>query len=358
MNLNLFIAPAPVRGNMKRRMLPRVQSMIKRSRPISFLIALTALLASVALAVVDIEAATATGVTQTPPNTPVIPKTGAGVVGSKPSAVAPLHPSYVAPTENLTKVANAVSLQTYSLTTRVVIRGGLALTKPVCITVFYNSYSGRAYSNVLFQAYDEANGNRLVFNDQEGLGTPRRAALRIQLFEPGSGGCGGRVVGTGFDLPEMRVNLDPLYDVAIQPIQVTRIEDCPMLTKSDVGVRWYSPDDQKHETTFRFGTNKIALVPGSQWSAQALSASKNYHMPNVGLYGFYIPAGPTNVNLIPAPLAAGTPRPVQEIKFQMREPNRHCTAQVQYIIDRKLKRYVDPLSPVAGAVKEEALRAK
>ena len=262
-----------------------------------------------------------------------------------------------APTENLTKVANAVALHTFSLTTQVNFKGGLELTKPVCITVFYESYSGRAYSNVLNQAYNVASGNRLVFNDPEGLGTPRQATLRIQLFEPGSGGCGPRVLGKSFDLPTKRVNLDPLYDVGVRPIQITRIEDCRML-RSEFGIRWYSPDDRQHETTSRFGTAKTILVPGSQWNAQTLTASSNYHMPKVGLYGFHIPSAPSTVNLIPAPLLAGKPMAAQEIKFQMREPNRRCTAQVRYVIDRKISRYIDPASPAGQAQPQEGLLAR
>jgi hypothetical protein len=284
-----------------------------------------------------LEAATATGGIQPSPNT------------------VPIDLS--APTENLTKVANAVALHTFSLTTQVNFKGGLELTKPVCITVFYDSYSGRAYSNVLNQAYNAASGNRLVFNDPEGLGTPRQATLRIQLFEPGSGGCGPRVLGKSFDLPTKRVNLDPLYDVGVRPIQITRIEDCPMLS-SEFGIRWYSPDDRQHETTLRFGTAKTILVPDSQWNARTLTASSNYHMPKVGLYGFHIPSAPSTVNLIPAPLLAGKPMAAQEIKFQMREPNRRCTAQVRYIIDRKISRYIDPSSPAGQAQPQEGLLAR
>jgi hypothetical protein len=269
-----------------------------------------------------------------------------GVVGSRKTVDAQFD-RYTAPTANLTKVANAVTIQPYSVSTITTVRAGLGLTKPVWITVRYNSYNGSAFSDVVWGTYNEARGLRLVINDQEGVGTLRQGNVRVELFEPDDPAAVGRTRGTSFDLPEMRLNLDPLYDVNVRPIQVTRIQDCPTLTSSDVGVRWFSPDNQQHETTFRFGTNKIALVPGSQWSAQAISASRNYHMPIVGLYGFHIPSAPTNVNLIPAPLMAGRPMAVQEIKFQMNEPNRHCTAQVQYVIDRKLRRYVDPSSPAA-----------
>lgn len=199
----------------------------------------------------------------------------------------------------------------------------------------------------------------VAINDKEGLGTPRQATLRINLFEYPPGSTGGRVHGTGsFDFPDRRYNLDPLYDVSIRPIQVTRIQDCAMLTSSDVSVKWFSPDNQPHQASFRFGANKVALVPNSQWSAQEVNAAKNYHMPNVGLYGFFIPSAPSNVILIPAPqaYAFGGPMPVQEIKFQQHEPNRGSEAQVQYVIERKIRRYVDPSNP--AVVGTGTVRAK
>lgn len=278
-----------------------------------------------------------------------------------PNAVLEKKISYVTPRENLTKVANALRMQTYSLSTFITVPGGLGLTQPVAIRVNFHSYSGNSHSDYVERLYDDARGARLIINDKEGLGTPRQATLRINLFEYPPGWTGGHVLGTGsFDFPERRYNLDPLYDVFIRPIQVTRIQDCAMLTNSDVGVRWFAPDRQQHEAVFRFGANKVALVPNSEWRAQEINVAKNYRMPNVGLYGFHIPSAPATVNLIPAPqaYAFSGPMPVQEIKFQQYEPNRGCKAQVQYVIERKIRRYVDPLNPAATGVVQDAARAK
>jgi len=267
-------------------------------------------------------------------------------------------PNYAAPTENLTKVANALTFQIYSLSTVIRVRSELGVTKPVSITVRYNSYNGRAFSDVVSGRYNNG-ALQLVINDQEGIGTPRQADVRVELFEPDDPNAVGRTVGTGYTIPDnFRFNLDPLYDVGVRPIQVTRIQDCPMLTSADVVARWFSPDNRQNEASFRFGLNKVALVPGSQWNVQAASASWNYHVPNVGLYGFLVPSTPSNINLIPAPLAAGTPMAAQEIKFQMNEPNRHCTAQVQYVIERKIRRYVDPSSPGALVVPQAGAVAR
>lgn len=262
-------------------------------------------------------AATAEGTNQPPPNTVYTPPNLEKIPGNVNTVE--IAPNYTTPRENLTKVANALRMRTYSLSTIITVPGGLGLTQAVAIRVHFDSYSGSANSDYVEKLYDNARGALLIINDKEGLGTPRQATLRINLFEYPPGWTGGRVFGTGsFDFPDRRYNLDPLYDVSIRPIQVTRIQDCAMLTGSDVSVKWFSPDNQPHQASFRFGANKVALVPNSQWSAQEVNVSKNYHMPNVGLYGFHIPSSPSNVNLIPAPqaYAFGGPMPVQEIKFQ------------------------------------------
>ena len=279
-----------------------------------------------------------------------------GIVGPRPTATSQ-GDRYVAPTDNLTKIANALAIQTYSLSTIITIRGGLGLTKPVSVYVGYTSnngqYAGKAEGN-----YNEGRGLRFILNDPEWFGTPRDAQVSVRLWEAPLDTISKTPVAR-FDFPELlRAKLDPLYDVAVRPIQVTRVQDCNLLTGSDVRVRWFAPDNQQHEATFRFGANKVALVPGSEWSAKEVSASWNYHVPNVGLYGFHIPSAPSSANIIPAPSGVNGLMPVQEIKFQQNEPVRHCTAQVQYIIDRKLRRYIDPSNPAAPVDLQQGVRSQ
>jgi hypothetical protein len=247
----------------------------------------------------------------------------------------------VGPTPNITAVANAITLRSLSLTTQLTVPGGLAVTKPICMTVFYNSYSGSAYLTALYQAYDPTAGNRFVFNDKEGLGTPRQASLKIQLFEPASGGGCGRVLGTGFDLPEMRVNLDPLYDVTVGAIRVTRLTSCPFWMNQDIKARWFSPDNQPREASFRLAPQTTYSISESEWVASEVSASANYHVPSLGFYGFVpaAPAAPSPMNLIPAPLVWGTPTPSQQVRLLLHDISNQCGAMAEYIILRQLKQY-------------------
>lgn len=251
---------------------------------------------------------------------------------------APLGPSYTASTENLTKVANAFRLQTYSLTTQVVFAAGLTLTKPVCIQVFYDSYSGTAYSNNLNQAYDSVHGNRLVFNDPNGLGTPRQARLRMNLFEPGSGPCGPRVVGTGFSFPNpFTVNLEPIYYVQVGPLRVTRQDNCSLWKTANQMVRWFTPDDQLHEKAFQMGNLTTVAISGTEWVKQEVKLANDYHLPNAGVYGLFVPSSPYPTKLLPPPLVAGSLAVSQDIKIVMADTARHCQAYVQYKLDRKIR---------------------
>jgi hypothetical protein len=271
-------------------------------------------------------------------------------IGPSPEGYAPPPTAYVAPTENLTKVANAVSLLTYSLTTQVVFSGGLVLTKPVCITVFYDSYSDRAYSNVLFQTYNAANGNRLTFNDPEGPGTPRQATLRVQLFEPGSGDCGQRVVGTGFDLPAMRVNLDPLYAVAISALDFTLGDSCDP-GENQIGLQWFSPDGKRHSYNFTASAGKTITFPQFAWKQPAASASANLHPPTVGFWK--ISGGSPAPNLAPskANLVPGKTRSIRD-----HQVFKQCRSLLEYKTTFELDRlggaHVPPIGPVdTGGVK-------
>jgi hypothetical protein len=318
-------------GSLKSKLLLGVQAMVKRSfcYPTSLFLALTTLFAGAAFAAVV--------------------GTAEKLTGPRPAVIS-MGNRYVAPTEDLTKVANAVALHTYSLTTQVTVRSGLALTQPVRITVRFTSYSGSAFSDVVEQIYDNTNGNRLVVNDQEGLGTLRQGNVRIELFEFPPGWTGGRVEGTGsFDLPDMRVNLDPLYYVAVGPLRVSRQDNCVLWNSPNQMVRWFSPDNQIHEKPFQMRSQTTAMITGTEWVNQEVSAAKNYHVPNVGLYGFFVPSAPSGKNLIPAPLMAGRPMPTQEIKIAMSDSARHCNAFVQYVINRQIRRGPPVLTSNLGA---------
>ena len=106
-----------------------------------------------------------------PPSLPVAPIVGANP-GKRP------WPDVVGPTQNITAVANAMSLRPLSLTAEVTLPTGLALTKTVCIFVTLESVTG-VYSDSGIQAYGATTGNRFWLNDKEGNGKPRSARLKI-----------------------------------------------------------------------------------------------------------------------------------------------------------------------------------
>jgi hypothetical protein len=269
-------------------------------------------------------------------------------VGPPPSGYAP-PTAYVGPTENLTQVANAMSLQVYSLSTQVSFSGGLALTMPICITIFYDSYSDRAYSNVLFQTYDATNGNRLLFNDPEGPGMPRQATLRVQLFEPRSGGCGERL-GTGFDLPDIRVNLDPLYAVDISALDFTLGDNCDP-GASQIGLHWYSPDGKLHTYNFTANGGKTITFPQFAWKHPEVSASTNLHPPTVAFWKIIRGSAAPNLAVSPANLVPAKTRSIRD-----HQVSRQCRALLEYKITFQLDRLgrvrVPPTGPVdTGGVK-------
>ena len=273
-----------------------------------------------------------------PPSLPVAPIVGANP-GNRP------WPDVVGPTQNITSVANAISLRPLSLTTEVFLPSGLALTKVVCIYVTLESYTG-VHSDSGIQEYNATTGNRFVSNDKEGNGKPRTVRLKVYLHEHDKSGC-GREFGTGFNMPDTLVNLDPLYDVSIGPIAFTPQNNCPLWANNQIRVRWFSPDDQPHEARFRLVGASTQYAQGSQWGASAVSASANYHVPSFGFYNSIPrePSAPSNVNIIPAPLnpSSGTPLPSQQVSMPVSDITNSCRALAGYIINRQLKQYPSPL---------------
>jgi len=139
----------------------------------------------------------------------------AGVVGRPPvtgqqPAVKDAGPRHVGPTPNITAVANALTVRAKSLTTLVKVLPGLALTKPVTITVNYSSPAGQ---NRISQAYETRNGNRLIYNDPAGNRYPRQLTMSITLTEDNPGGQ-----PFTYSFPPGKLTLDPLFDVSITPL--------------------------------------------------------------------------------------------------------------------------------------------
>jgi len=113
---------------------------------------------------------------------------------------------YVAPTANLTKLANALQLKSKSVTTVVSAPARLGLTNPVSITVGYG------YTTADTRSYTERFGARFTHNDNDWHGAPHYLLVFVTLQE--------RVSPTKTEQFEItwRPRLEPLYNVSISPL--------------------------------------------------------------------------------------------------------------------------------------------
>ena len=251
-------------------------------------------------------------------------------------------PLYVGPTQNITKVANALQVKARSLTTQVTVAPGLALTQAVTISIAYISPVPGAPER-LTQTY-VATGNRFVWNDPEGNGQPRPVHLDITLTElkPGGGQYSYNVPGN--------LTLDPLYDVAVSPLNFQLIYGCAFAGSNIIKLRWYPPDQARfYETDFnavngeRFSLNEFA------WARSEVSAAANFRKVSVwydqfqqadalsfGPPGFaeFAPARP-NVNLVPGTTYTSSPGLVKALN------NDECSAILHYIVTYTLRSYPD-----------------
>ena len=250
-------------------------------------------------------------------------------IGPRPATMAP-GLAYVAPTADLTAVANALSLRHKSLTTLITVRPGLALTRPVEISIGYYSSAG---NNRITQWYVASTGNRFLYNDREGDGKPRQLRMDITLRQdkPGGGGHTFAVL--------WQANLDPLYDVTISPLKFSLLNDCDLVGKSEIRFLWYSPDSP-HNLIYSFstGAGKLTTINQFKWSRAEVSASANLRIPAMGFWesdpgsvGAVLPASP-KVNLVP-----GKSKTVKgNLRAMIGGP---CTAYFEYPITYQLRWY-------------------
>lgn len=203
---------------------------------------------------------------------------------------------YHAPTPELTAVANAIAVEAKSLQILVTVKPGLQLAHPVTISI---GFDGPRQTQPYLTT-----GNRFVYRDPEGDGTPRRRSVSINLSQPKPGG--GILT---FDLNLFK-DLDPLYTVLITPLEFQLITSCALVAgASDLTLHWIKPSKEYNEqmdlSTFPgFGPWEVG---GFAWSHSGVSASKGYHQPQFWFYAYLPPPisqfqpEPTasHVNLLP-----------------------------------------------------------
>jgi hypothetical protein len=244
---------------------------------------------------------------------------------------------FVAPTPDLTAVANALQVQAKSLTTLLTVSPGLALTKPVTISTAYLSV-WPSNNNRITQTYTTA-GNQILYVDPEGDGKPRKLHLDITLSEPKPGG--GLY---NFNVP-IDLMLEPLYDVSIGTADFRLVDGCNLIGDSEINFYWFTPDGQKQNRLFFAPARQNIGLSDFSWSQNEVGASANLRMPShlfrtvntIDLHeilgGFAPGLSPSVTNLVPGKTRTFNPGLENAV-------NEHdCKATVIYKISYQLRAY-------------------
>lgn len=271
--------------------------------------------------------------------------------GLSPSGSAPLQ--FVGPTDNLTKVINALAHKHKSLTSVITTAPGLQLARPVEISILFISPWGT--NARLTQPYQPKFGNRFVYNDPEGDGTPRHLRMDIWLTEPKPEG------GHYSYTLSWQVDLDPIYDITVSPLTFTLLSNCDSilghsLGNSEIRFRWVYPDAPQNPAWNRlsFTTTKGRTVSINQfaWSQTELSASviasTSLHLPAIR-WSEHDPHLGTDFEGRPSFSIARLPGKTLDFQFGLfpgqpypgPEENRGntCIARIQYRITYNLRTY-------------------
>lgn len=256
--------------------------------------------------------------------------------GPRPTTMA-LPPNYVGPTADITAVANAISCTHKSLTITCTVKPGLALTKPVIVGFGFMNSAG--VSRIISQYYASSTGNQFVFNDIEWNGQQRRVGLNFSVIQdklrPGDRGYSLTV--------PLYLDLDPLYDITISPMQFTLLSGCALIGDDNIKFEWYSPDGPPMQSySFRTRSGRITAINQFGWARAEVSRSANLHYPvfqfeDTDLLtnpssGAWLGIGPSDFPLLP-PSPAGTR--VETLGAFGAD----CSASVQWTLAYTLRRY-------------------
>lgn len=261
----------------------------------------------------------------------LIPSTG----GLSPSGTLTIN----APTPSLTAVVNAIQIKHKSLTTLISLPPNLPVTQPVELSIGYFSPAGSYAPGTqrITQSYVRGTGNHFLNNDPEGDGKPRQMRVDITLRELQPGGQSFSV--------SRPINLDPLYDVTISPLDFTLLKKCDLVGKSEISFRWYSPDDQFHSLGFSIKPSNTFHIRDFAWARNEISLSANLHLPFMYFYekdpGYPFQPDPLhgNKNLVP-----GKTKTVSGIIQEGIGPPGHigqCYGDAKYTITYTLRWYAD-----------------
>lgn len=227
-------------------------------------------------------------------------------------------PRYTAPTPSLNLVANAIQFS-YPKTTVIDLRvpANLPVTVPVEISVAYSTTGRR-----LTQTYAPTTGTQIRYVDDIRDGLSRLVRLDIALRE---------LVPNGKSFTfSTQYTMTPLFHITITPLKFFLYSDCDLAGKSDIYLRWTSPDDKNHNIRFKLNGGQTRDIVEFGWSAN-----------NVGLANLYEPAmrfneedtigqfTPEKISLS-RPLA---PPVIKDFNFTLYEDyDKFCKARITYRI--------------------------
>jgi hypothetical protein len=246
---------------------------------------------------------------------------------------------WIGPTDNITKVANAIQIQAKSLNALISIPPGLALSKPVTISIAYISPRPAAGNERRTQTYSPSVGSKFLYGDPEGDGEARKVHLDITLTEPRPGG------GIySFNVPA-DVMLDPLYDVEISPLIFTLVVGCSNIGANQIDLNWYAPNDstyRKYQTVHFAGQEgERFTIREFAWARAEVSATANLHKVVVwyaetGIHGGFGPfPGPGQENnLVPGKTQTSLAGLVNSSGS-----TQDCQATLDYTVSYQLRAY-------------------
>jgi hypothetical protein len=247
---------------------------------------------------------------------------------------APPNPNPGASTANLKTVANALHLNYKSVTVVVTLPAGLGVSNRVDVSVSFDERGPHAQR--VTQAYDNANGNRIVANLDPGDGQKRRAEVVISLAEANGIGDGYAAVYA----VRSTVDVQPLYDVTLGPLSLYLVNDCDEIGDSEPHVYFKLPSGDLDDVELSMSGGDTATVKTFARKYQEVSLATDLRVPifrfleeDVPMLGFYsrhiAESGP-----------ALLPGVTKTVKFDMTAANDNfCAANFRYRITYTLLKY-------------------
>lgn len=243
--------------------------------------------------------------------------------------------TYLGPTPDITAVANAIQVQAKSLNSLVTVAPGLALTKPVKISIAYLT-PWPTGNDRRTQTYVPSSGNSFLYSDLEADGKPRKIHMDITLSEPKPGG------GVySYNVP-VDLTLDPLYDVTISPLVFQLVVGCSNVGANQIDLHWWAPDNSENYQTVHFATKEGErfTIREFSWARSEVSATDNLHKVDVwyeetGIHGGFGPfPGSPKENLVPGKTQKSFPGLVNSSGS-----TQDCQATLDYTVTYQLRAY-------------------